>query len=362
MKTDDPQFTAHTLGELDTLTPDERAEIEALLRDDPSAAAEAAETQKVAALLHRNLQGEEMPPLTAAQRARVLAARTSDEPRKITKVVSFPRRTAILSFAAACVIVGAFIAVFAVMNQRHAAAVRLATENSFEAVPEISVPPIESPEAIPDMTFAAPALRPQTDSPTIDVISSTPNSSTASNVAPANAVGTSINSTTLLHIFTGGGTSALPGTMRGRIGSGRASTGDAQMMQNGNASNLNSGALQERTARAGFNAARATEMSEVDTHWARPVRRFDRKTVEVPGSADRLKKSPPDFDTGISEFPDGAFAGRPDLSNSRSFDTITDNAFLPVRENPLSTFSTDVDTASYEIGRASCRERVLTDV
>ena len=66
MKTDDPQFTAHALGELDTLTPAERAEIEALLRDDPSAEAESAETRKIAEVLRRDLQGEEMPPLISA--------------------------------------------------------------------------------------------------------------------------------------------------------------------------------------------------------------------------------------------------------------------------------------------------------
>ncbi len=33
--------------------------------------------------------------------------------------------------------------------------------------------------------------------------------------------------------------------------------------------------------------------------------------------------------------------------NTESYDTINENAFLPVAENPLSTFSIDVDTASY---------------
>ncbi|MHA3774572.1 YfbK domain-containing protein [Verrucomicrobiota bacterium sgz303538] len=34
-------------------------------------------------------------------------------------------------------------------------------------------------------------------------------------------------------------------------------------------------------------------------------------------------------------------------SNTESYDNVTDNAFLTVRDNPLSTFSIDVDTASY---------------
>jgi Ca-activated chloride channel homolog len=34
-------------------------------------------------------------------------------------------------------------------------------------------------------------------------------------------------------------------------------------------------------------------------------------------------------------------------TNSEAYDTVTDNPFLPARQNPLSTFSVDVDTASY---------------
>ncbi|HMZ64001.1 MAG TPA: von Willebrand factor type A domain-containing protein, partial [Leptospiraceae bacterium] len=33
--------------------------------------------------------------------------------------------------------------------------------------------------------------------------------------------------------------------------------------------------------------------------------------------------------------------------NTEQYDKITDNPFLDVKENPLSTFSIDVDTASY---------------
>ena len=42
--------------------------------------------------------------------------------------------------------------------------------------------------------------------------------------------------------------------------------------------------------------------------------------------------------------------------NTESFDEITDNAFLAARENPLSTFSIDVDTASYAIVRRFLNE------
>ena len=39
--------------------------------------------------------------------------------------------------------------------------------------------------------------------------------------------------------------------------------------------------LKDRSARAGYNAARAQAMQEVDSQWARPHRRFDRKTTNI---------------------------------------------------------------------------------
>ena len=74
MNTDDPKFTAHALGDLEDLTPAECAEIEALLASDTDADAEAAETRALAARLRTELQSEQSAPLTADQRAAVLAA------------------------------------------------------------------------------------------------------------------------------------------------------------------------------------------------------------------------------------------------------------------------------------------------
>ncbi len=42
-----------------------------------------------------------------------------------------------------------------------------------------------------------------------------------------------------------------------------------------------------------------------------------------------------------------AYRLRQQPGNTEAYDPITDNAFLPVKDNPLSTFSIDVDTASY---------------
>ncbi|MEA3208955.1 MAG: Ca-activated chloride channel [Chthoniobacter sp.] len=70
MNLDDPKLTAYALDELD---PAERAEIEQLLRENPEALAEVEETERLAARLRRELQAEPSAPLTAGQRAEVLA-------------------------------------------------------------------------------------------------------------------------------------------------------------------------------------------------------------------------------------------------------------------------------------------------
>jgi hypothetical protein len=103
MNADDPKFTAHVLGELDDLTPVDRAEIEALLAADPAAAAEAAETRALAARLRAELSGEAAPALQEEQRAAVLRAVGTTEPA--AKVVRFPRRLKVLTTIAAGVVV-----------------------------------------------------------------------------------------------------------------------------------------------------------------------------------------------------------------------------------------------------------------
>jgi Ca-activated chloride channel family protein len=105
MNTDDPKFTAHVLGELEDLTPAERAEIEALLASDPAAVAEAKETSDLAARLRAELAGEEAAPLRDEQRVEVLSAAAEPAPAP-SKIVRFPRREKVFAAIAACLIVG----------------------------------------------------------------------------------------------------------------------------------------------------------------------------------------------------------------------------------------------------------------
>src|SRR5687768_13489954 len=102
MNTDDPKFTAHALGELDDLTPAERAEIETFLADNPAAAAEAQQTRALVARLRAELWGEAAGSLHEEQRAAVFDAALGEPVPAGSKIVRFPRRTTVLSAIAAC--------------------------------------------------------------------------------------------------------------------------------------------------------------------------------------------------------------------------------------------------------------------
>ena len=156
MNPDDSKFTAHILGELDGLTAAERAEIEALIRTDAGAAAEAAETQAVAALLRRELQGEEAQPLTPEQRAAVLAATASASRKKRAKVIPFPRRLIWLPAIAACLIVGISVAlIFRAMETDKTAGRQSLAGNRAQSGPTIT---LDTPTARPEPPPAAPQV------------------------------------------------------------------------------------------------------------------------------------------------------------------------------------------------------------
>jgi Ca-activated chloride channel family protein len=316
MKTDDPKFTAHALGEIDDLTPAEIAEIEALLESNPSAAAEAAETQTLAARLRRELQGEEAHALTSGQRAKVLEATHAEARAKKPKVVPFSRQSVVLSAIAASVIVGLFATMFHLAMKANRAALNhlSAAPNEGEvgithSVEDLPVPTEEALGVSPETVAASPYSPPNINSPNINVASTTAQTNFFK-VAPAqvrvnittNASDTARATTNHLSMAAAGsGTLSLgdlPGTMLGRI-----------------------------------DGSRTIQMWEVDRQWARPYRRFDHKPVE------RNEETEP--------------------ANAEAYDAITDNAFLAVRENPLSTFSTDVDTASYAIVRRFLNEQQL---
>ncbi len=104
MNTDDPKLTAYALDELD---PAERAEIEQLLRENADAAAEIEQTRAFAAQLRTRLKAEPAEPLHPAQRAEVLAATNAPAPVAPRKILLFSPKTAAWTALAASIAVGA---------------------------------------------------------------------------------------------------------------------------------------------------------------------------------------------------------------------------------------------------------------
>ncbi len=417
MNTDDPKFTAHILGELDELTAAERAEIEALIRADATAAAERAETQALAALLRRELQGEAAEPLTPAQRATVLAATAPGGREKTAKVIAFPTRLTWLSAIAACLIVGVSMALIFRAFEPGKSASGTAKVGETNGGPKITLPREPEPGAslalmVPDVALAATAdgsspegLTTESQALIAQQMHASPPPMSAPKVAtpaqsprlakmakaPAPAPGTSQPIADETHV------PAVQGAPTKLAGN----AAEPQMPASTKTDSAASGAA----APNGGNQLFALEIPAAKTAAVRspltdslslhavppPPRPPSVMAAEAPreagqgfamgghggaGKSDKTKSAM----TGASAHLQGAglhdgesyrrlekdAAEKPgaelrqrEPANTEAFDAITDNAFLAVRENPLSTFSIDVDTASYAIVRRFLNERQL---
>ncbi|MDR3401856.1 MAG: von Willebrand factor type A domain-containing protein [Chthoniobacter sp.] len=302
MNADDPKFTAHALGELEDLTPAERAEIEALLASDPAAAAEAAETQALAARLRAELSVEAAAALQEEQRAAVLQAVGSTEPA--SKVVPFLRRANVFAALAACAVVGISIAlIYQALQVPNVNSLRSTTV--MEKTPEVGLvvadgtftdPAAKAPSQM--LATPAPVARSAQGGDVAAAISA--GSLTASASAPsAMALGTAIQ-----HVPAG---AAVPDMLNDLV---TKSMPVARPVTPDHEGFANEGKFRG-SVRIGGRA-----------------QTFNRYTFTRRSATKALE-----------EF------------NTRAFDAITENAFLTARENPLSTFSIDVDTASYAIVR-----------
>ncbi len=403
MNTDDPKFTAHSLGELDELTAAERAEIEALIRADATAAAEAAETQALAALLRRELQGEEAQPLTAAQRATVLAATAPGAAGEKAKVIAFPNRLTWLSAIAACLIVGVSIALIFRAFDAGKPAHSTASVHQPRPGPTITLPhepePAASPEpVVPDVSappngdgkssdartaenqaliarqlhtspppMSAPQLATPSQSPLLARMAKAPASApvtskpitdetqvSAVQSAPTKLAGSAAEPTALANAAAPsdeGGQFALQAPAA-KTAAGRSPQTDSLSLHADPSSVVVAEAHRgagQGLAMGGHGGAGKSDKTKsamtgtsgnlqgVGLHDGRSDRRHEKDAAEKPDAELRQRAS----------------------ANTESFDPITDNAFLAVRENPLSTFSIDVDTASYAIVRRFLNERQL---
>ncbi len=381
MNPDDPKFTAHALGEFDDLTPAERAEIEALLASDPQAAAEAQETQVLATRLRAELPGEEAAALSDAQRAVVLgSAKTA-----AAKVVRFPWRRTVLSAAAACVIVGAAIALLFPAFLAEKAAVRrsLAADAAMPSSPDVwsdapmSIalqPPAQVPPNLSQPTFSA----------------TTPQNTEQMALAKNDAGTLTLNTSSLIPAKEPSPTAPTAGQrpqveqveqllveadgfyQTGRFDLAKKRAEQTLALDPANQTAQKLGEKVDRTISdygvAAYNETRADAVKQVELAWQRPIRRFNLPAATPAYTTDGIERrvamteqaasAPPATESPAPmrnrpEEPMGSIGRLQQLerSNTEAFDALTENAFLAARENPLSTFSIDVDTASYAIVR-----------
>ena len=289
MNPDDPKLTAYALDELD---PDERAEIEQLLRDDPAARGEAEQTAAFAARLRHDLKTDPGAPLTDGQRTEVLAAATRTGARP--KVVAFPRPRWILPAIAACLVVGVSIALlFPAYHAENAAERKSPPSVDQNGLLKAKAAKSEAKD------FDQPTIPPRIAMREADAWRAPDRQFMA---APVPAVPMETEPAAAAASRDGSGT-------RARVAGATEGPPLQRMIANADAGGMV--ALKSDTS----GGRSVDELSKLGAF----------REATAPGLA--LRQSDP--------------------ANTESYDAITDNAFLAVRENPLSTFSIDVDTASY---------------
>ncbi len=425
MNTDDPKFTAHGLGELEDLTPAERAEIEALLASDPSAAADATETQALAARLRAELTGEEAAPLHEAQHAAVMQAAAEPVVAR-EKIVRFPRRATVLAAIAACLVVGISVALLfpAMQAEKEAVQKSLAAHRA------------DAPEDAGALAFGAIVVNTPTGetnaaselkrelTATADRVTSTP-ALQAADATPLEAVVTTVTKTPKFAMSAP--VPAAPATSE--VVDARSqqtpeqlkrwqeeseafyATGRFELAQKRSEQILklqptdqSATLMKEKAGRAtadrglaAHNQTRANATKSMDLAWQRALGPPDTVVPTQRAAAMPMPAATPavviagqggltivggkNTYTGATTVNGGTLAlgqleadgsriaigddlqrlsesetrrrnlAQQDPANTDGFDAIIDNAFLAVRENPLSTFSIDVDTASYSLVR-----------
>ena len=340
MNTDDPKFTAYALGEKEDLTPAECAEIEALLANDPLASAEAVEMCALAGRLRAELPGEEASALLEDQRATILSATASQAPA--AKVVRFPRRALWWSAVAACVVVSAVMALLYPALQAEKEAARRSLAHGSLSLGT------DADGFVADNSMTAPRI---TLDPSFSTASPTLGAVPLPAEAPAEA-----------RVWTADSTTRTAGTISGRGGSGAALP---STLAPALAFTSPTPAQTVPTVSALTTMNPATTMPSASAKM--PQDRLSAAMTTKSLTSDRyadngfVKKGAGDLADlqarGLRE-EEAAGLKRETLlrqgnepANTEAFDAIADNAFLTARDNPLSTFSIDVDTASYAIVR-----------
>ncbi len=421
MNTDDPKFTAHALGDIDDLTPAERAEIAALLASDADADADAAETRALAARLRTELQSEQSAPLTAGQRAAVLAANVvpisfhevgeekltaTQRPRPWRVLVPL----ALAASVALCASLAWKTAFPPPQPEGHNSTFAAQDAPTAPPAPDDLAAPHPEPEGLamkaeamplaPAPTGAKPVAQEVHRTPTMeslvqaevrgaptveslvqtDPVASAPAPDMPRLAKKAASVSDLLSETGSLQAksavaasqepqpFTAPKLAALspsapllPERVGGRAGSAKALAAVKVPAKPGaiaynetrtrGAVPSEASANYERRFSVGRTTADPAAGASAETTLAKA---YSYEYREVEADAVRLQRSTP----GLKLLSDLA-SNRSDPETAESYDFIPDNAFLTVAQAPLSTFSIDVDTASYAIVRRFLNEQRL---
>ncbi len=345
MNFDDPRITAYALGELDS--PEDCAAVEELLREHPELSGEIEETRAVADFLRLKLPAETADSLTPTQREHVLAAAT--EPRsanvseKVTAVPFWSRHWIPSSIAAVVVLSTSIVGIWKIQQPRYLAvpvksagienqselsqteAAGMPVEMAPEALAQIAPEPDaalgkrlkEEPLVRQEVSPLPPAVTPATRSQAAVPAESTTVAAKEDSSVPSRAFKVTRQPAPALGIDTQTG-----------VTRGRTAAVAGRSVQNFN--------LMDLAAPA---PAPVAPEAEVSVRFFSDNKNTTLATVLDPKPADEYRSE-------YFVFRQHQLA-QTEPSNTESYDSITDNAFLSVRDNPLSTFSIDVDTASY---------------
>jgi Ca-activated chloride channel family protein len=381
MKTDDPRLTAYALDELPAT---ERAEIEALLREDAALAAELEATRAFAAQLRSELKVEEGAPLSAHQRSEVLAlANAQAVSGNVVAMRVRPQR--LMKIAAALLIVGMVAALFFPAiglqkeNSRKFSAGRH-NEGRSERLVEQQLPFADA--AGKDVFASAdehalnpaapmPVLAPELAEVNKDGVVAGRQSKAVADVSAAQSASPSEPSHNFVMDVARSGTGSLVLGEKVELGTPHATGGKVELGVS----------LSDKERMTVTRATPASVTAAPESRVASSIQPPKLVTAQTTGGAAIRRGPEPALPEPVARSESEIAAGarlalvekqkaqslyildptgapddfgtdryvrlRPERGNTEAYDAVTDNAFLPVKDNPLSTFSIDVDTASY---------------
>lgn len=393
MNSDDPKFTAYILDEL---SPEERTEILQQIEGDETLAAEADELRRLTESLRAELHGEKAEPLTPQQRAAILGETIQQESSIVVPPVAWWRSPAFVSAAAAVVIGGFVSAIY--FQAKHIERLMALRSNDHDSTQSITlIEPSDEQLGAGDLADApvslaildpyaraltsdhTPALKAWSPQPATIV----PKDLTASNSMPnPEGPGTPIEPwSTTEQLSTAGkvnGTYALVPYFRARgvsdmpldrstalrssksMSLGRAGSSGPKAAYGAESPGFETGNVSDTSSTSTSTTPRNPEPHERDRRLTSVERKVQKELKDLQERLESLEKRQRKEAKSDSKDPvlqqtvdhvrrtlAALQAAQDGPSNTESYDNITDNPFLTVKENQLSTFSVDVDTASY---------------